>query len=177
MRSPRFLGRDVADIDALARVHSDVRHGERQGLRNGDDADTVIVNGELLLPHAVHLFRLMNFDFFNQLIEHPRGLLARVYLRTADPAVIPAVFAVKRRFSGAAAHCFWVASAAFAAHPRKACFSPIAVKAEFSHPVFHKSRNVATAWHTLGFVTSRSRAASVERTMPIFLWRTRMASR
>ena len=28
--------------------------------------------------------------------------LARVYLRTADPAVIPAVFAVKRRFFGAA---------------------------------------------------------------------------
>ena len=76
MRSPRFLGRDIADIYALARVHGDVRHGERQGLWDGDDADTVIVNGELLLPHAVHLFRLMNFDFFNQLIEHPRGQLS-----------------------------------------------------------------------------------------------------
>lgn len=75
MRSPRFLGRDITDIDSLACVHDDVRHGERQGLRDGDDADTVIVNSELLLPHAVHLFRLMNFDFFNQLIEHPRSQL------------------------------------------------------------------------------------------------------
>ena len=35
----------------------------------------------------------------------------------------------------------------------------------------------ATAWHTLGFDTSRRRATSTERTMPVFLWRTRMVSR
>ena len=45
--------------------------------------------------------------------------LARVYFRTAEPAVKRAVFTVKRQFSGAAAHCFWVVSAAFAAHPRR----------------------------------------------------------
>ena len=38
-------------------------------------------------------------------------------------------------------------------------------------------REVATAWHTLGFDTSMCRATSTERTIPRFFWRTRMVSR
>ena len=39
------------------------------------------------------------------------------------------------------------------------------------------SRRVATALQTLGFVTSRCRATSTERTMPFCFCSTRMASR
>lgn len=61
----------IADVHALAGIHGDVRHGERQVLRNGDRADTVVVNGKPLYPNAIDLLRLMDLNALDKLIQHP----------------------------------------------------------------------------------------------------------
>ena len=61
----------IADIHALTGVHGDVRHGDRQLIRNGNHSDAVVVDGEPLHPYAVNLLSLMNLDALHQLVQHP----------------------------------------------------------------------------------------------------------
>ena len=59
--------------NTLAGIHRNTRHWGRLG--DVDDAHTVIVDRQPLLPYAVHLLRLMDFDMIDELVHHSRRQL------------------------------------------------------------------------------------------------------
>ena len=70
--------RGVADGYSLSRPHCDLRSRDFPAVRDGESADTVVIDGDVLGGNAVLLFRMVHVDMVNQLCHHALGNLGGV---------------------------------------------------------------------------------------------------
>ena len=68
----------VADGYSLSRPHCDLRSRDFPAVRDGESADTVVIDGDVLGGNAVLLFRMVHVDMVNQLCHHALGNLGGV---------------------------------------------------------------------------------------------------
>lgn len=68
----------VADGYSLSRPHGDLLSRDFPAVRDGESADTVIIDGDVLGGNAVLLFRMVHVDMVNQLRHHALGNLGGV---------------------------------------------------------------------------------------------------
>ncbi len=59
--------RGVADGYSLSRPHRDLRSRNFPAVRDGESADTVIIDGDMLGGNAVLLLRMVHVDMVDQL--------------------------------------------------------------------------------------------------------------
>ena len=57
----------VADGYSLSRPHGNLRNRDIPAVRDGESADTVVIDGDVLGGNAVLLFRVVHVDMVNQL--------------------------------------------------------------------------------------------------------------
>ena len=67
--------RGVADGYSLSRPHRDLRSRDFPAVRDGESADTVVIDGDVLGGNAVLLFSVVHTDMANRLRyhAHPRS--------------------------------------------------------------------------------------------------------
>ena len=70
--------RGVADGYSLSRPHGDLLSRDFPAVRDGESADTVVIDGDVLGGNAVLLFRMVHVDMVNQLRHHALGNLGGV---------------------------------------------------------------------------------------------------
>ena len=70
--------RGVADGYSLSRPHCDLRSRDFPAVRDGESADTVVIDGDVLGGNAVLLFRMVHVDMVNQFCHHALGNLGGV---------------------------------------------------------------------------------------------------
>ena len=63
----------VADGYSLSRPHRDLRSRDFPAVRDGESADTVVIDGDVLGGNAVLLLRMVHVDVVDQLRHHALG--------------------------------------------------------------------------------------------------------
>ena len=61
-------------------IDGHIRNWQRQHFRDCDFSHAVIMDAKPLLPRPINFLGIVNFDFLNQLVEHPGRELMTGYM-------------------------------------------------------------------------------------------------
>ena len=70
----------VVDEHTLPGIDGHIRNWQRQHFGDCDFSHAVIMDAKPLLPRPINFLGIVNFDFLNQLVEHPGRELMTGYM-------------------------------------------------------------------------------------------------